>query len=74
MTTESAAEARAARKKAGLTQQQSADLIGVNIRSWQRWESGEHEMPLGLLEAFLLLSKEPVVHNEPAADIDRETD
>ncbi|PAK77167.1 helix-turn-helix domain-containing protein [Acetobacter fabarum] len=74
MLTESAANARAARKKAGLTQQQSADLIGVHIRSWQRWESGEHEMSPGLLEMFLFLSKEQAIRPEPAADIDRETE
>lgn len=74
MFTESAANARAARKKAGLTQQQSADLIGVHIRSWQRWESGEHEMSPGLLEMFLFLSNQPGVHQEHAADIDRETE
>ena len=74
MTTESAAEARDARKKAGLTQQQSADLLGVHLRSWQRWESGEHEMSPAYLEMFEFLSKEPGVHHEPAADIDRETE
>ena len=74
MFKESVAEARDARKKAGLTQQQSADLLGVHLRSWQRWESGEHEMSRGLLEMFMLLSKEPGVHQEHAAEIDRETE
>ncbi|MFT8921094.1 helix-turn-helix domain-containing protein [Acetobacter sp.] len=63
MTTESAQitadEARAARKEAGLTQQQSADLLGVHLTTWQRWEYGKREMPLGQLEMFLILSKEP---------------
>ncbi|MDN7351553.1 helix-turn-helix domain-containing protein [Acetobacter senegalensis] len=63
MTTESpritASEALAARKEAGLTQQQSADLLGVHLRTWQKWEYGKREMSPAYLEMFLILSKEP---------------
>lgn len=78
MTTESAQiaadKARAARKKAGLTQQQSADLLGVHLTTWQRWEYGKREMSPGRLEMFLILSKEPWVKDEQDVDLERETE
>ena len=33
----------AARKQAGLTQNKLAELVGVSLRTVQRWESGERE-------------------------------
>ena len=35
------ADIRAARKRAGLTQTQAANLLGVTRVTWARWESGE---------------------------------
>ncbi|MGF3026490.1 helix-turn-helix domain-containing protein [Methylobacterium aquaticum] len=32
-------EVKAARIAAGLTQQQAADLVGVTLSAWQRWET-----------------------------------
>lgn len=34
-----AAEVRAAREAAGLTQAQAAELVYANLRAWQRWEA-----------------------------------
>lgn len=49
-----------ARLDAGLTQQQCADLVHVNIRSWQKWESGERPMNLAAWELFnLKVRKKP---------------
>lgn len=38
------AEIRAARERTGLTQAQAADLLHVDLRSWQKWEGGERSM------------------------------
>ena len=36
---------KAWRKTEGLTQARAAELAGVDIRAWQRWEYGEREIP-----------------------------
>jgi len=38
-----ATQLRTARLSAGLSQQATADLAGVNIRTYQRWEAGDNE-------------------------------
>jgi len=38
-----AAQLKTARLSAGLSQKAAADLAGVNIRTYQRWEAGENE-------------------------------
>ena len=43
-----------ARKSAGLTQTDCADLVGVSRRSWQSWESGLAYMPIASWALFLL--------------------
>lgn len=48
----SAANIRAAREAAGLTQAQAAALILSTERTWQSWEQGERHMPLGKWELF----------------------
>lgn len=55
------------------TQQESADMVGVHLRTWQRWEYGKRVLSPAYLEMFLILSKEPDVSNEHVADLDRET-
>jgi len=47
-----AAQVRASRKRAGLSQRASAALIHVSRRSWQSYEKGEAEIKLGLWELF----------------------
>jgi DNA-binding XRE family transcriptional regulator len=39
------------RDRAGHTQEQAAEVIGVSWRTWQDWERGVNQMP----EAMLLL-------------------
>ena len=41
-----------ARSKAGLTQTQAAELVSVDLRTWQRWEAGDYPMHPGLWELF----------------------
>lgn len=45
-------EIRAARKAAGLTQQQAADLLYTSLRAWQQWEYGERPMHASFWELF----------------------
>lgn len=40
----------------GLTQDKAATLVHVNLRSWQKWESGERPMHPAFWELFLLKS------------------
>uniref|UniRef100_UPI003D301C4D helix-turn-helix domain-containing protein n=1 Tax=Xanthomonas albilineans TaxID=29447 RepID=UPI003D301C4D len=53
-TVPSPRQIRAARDAAGLTQTQATELICSDLRSWQRWESGQSRMPPGLWELFRL--------------------
>lgn len=46
---------RSARRAAGLTQEQAAELLGVDARQVRRWESGES--PMGALELVVLLEQ-----------------
>lgn len=48
---------KAARLKAQLTQQQAADVMGVLLRSWQRWEYGTRAMNPRNWELFLIKVK-----------------
>lgn len=45
-------QVRAARAAAGLTQTQAAETIGVSMRTWQDWESGQRQMHPSLMELF----------------------
>jgi DNA-binding transcriptional regulator YiaG len=47
-------EIRAARKAAGITQAEAANLIHHKLRNWQRWEYGENTMHPALWELFRL--------------------
>ncbi len=46
-----------ARHDRRLTQTQAANLVGVTLRSWQSWESGQHKMPSGLWELFQIKTR-----------------
>ena len=55
MTT--AATVRAARKAAGLSARQAAELVGVTTVTWQRWEgqtSRKTTIPAACWELFLI--------------------
>ncbi len=43
-----------ARKDAGLTQTQAADLIYKSCRAWQQYEKGDREMDKALFELFMI--------------------
>jgi len=46
------AEIKQARLAAGLTQKESAALVYVNVRTWQKWEGGEREIMRAVFELF----------------------
>lgn len=50
-------QVKQARLAAGLTQSQAANAVHVNLRSWQKWESGERPINLAAWELFLIKSK-----------------
>jgi DNA-binding transcriptional regulator YiaG len=43
-----------ARKDAGLTQSQAADLIYKTWRCWAQWEAGDRRMDLAYYELFMI--------------------
>lgn len=45
-------EIKAARARAGLTLAQSAALVGVSVRAWQFWESGQRAMPIAAWKLY----------------------
>lgn len=47
-----AEQVSAARKVAGLTQEQAARVIGATRRAWQEWEAGRRNMPWAKWELF----------------------
>lgn len=51
-----AAEVIAAREAAGLTPEQCADIVGVDTRTWQKWEYDERKMPYAAFELFKLVT------------------
>lgn len=52
--TPSPEQVRAAREAAGLTQAAAGAVVHVDLRSWQRWESGERTMHAAFWELFQL--------------------
>ena len=59
------AKLKQARRKAGLTQQATADLLGVSIKTVQSWEGGWRNMPEPMWRLFLMLVE--VAGVEPAS-------
>ncbi len=53
MKTPTPEEIKAARIKAGLSQERSAEIVGREMRTWQYWENGDHNMPKGLWELYI---------------------
>lgn len=52
-----AAQVRAARHAAALTQSKAGTLIGASLRTWQEWEGGRRNMPSAKFALFLLLTQ-----------------
>lgn len=48
-------QVKVARTAAGITQATAAESMHVDIRSWQRWESGERQMSAMAWTLFLKL-------------------
>lgn len=54
--------AKKLRETAGLTQQESADLLQIPIRTWQRWEEGSAKPNWASLEMYMLLTDQHPTH------------
>lgn len=52
-------EVVAARGKARLKQQECADLVRVDLRTWQRWEKGSRKISPGHWLLFRILVAHP---------------
>lgn len=50
MTRVDSDDLREVAKRAGLTGEQAAAIIGVHPRTWQKWVGGERECPLAAYE------------------------
>lgn len=62
MKSPTTSEVLKARKDAGLTQTQAAELVGYTLRAWQGWEAKEgtkahRKMPSAVFELFLIKTK-----------------
>lgn len=51
------ANLKQARHSAGLTQQATADLLGVSIKTVQSWEGGWRKMPEPMWRLFQLITE-----------------
>lgn len=59
---------RSARRVAGLTQTQAAELVMGTLRTWQDWEAGARRMHPGLWALFLVRTgQHPNLHLADAA-------
>lgn len=45
-------ELKALRNSLGLSVAQAARQVEVSVRAWNRWESGDYEIPPGVLKLF----------------------
>lgn len=45
---------RRARRVAGLTQTQAAELVHTTCRVWQQWEAGDYKMHPAFFELFMI--------------------
>jgi len=50
-----AAEIRQLREELGLSQAHAAKMLGVNDRTWRRWELSESEMPAPAVRLLLVM-------------------
>jgi len=53
-----ATQLKQTRQAAGLSQKAAADLAGVNIRTYQRWEAGDNEPSFSAATCLLCLLRE----------------
>lgn len=51
-------QVRQVRLDANLTQTQAAKVVYVDLRSWQRWETGDIQIPQAAWELFLIKTKQ----------------
>lgn len=46
------------RQRMGATQLQMAKLVGVSVRTWQRWEAGEIPVPVAVAKLLARMEEE----------------
>lgn len=51
-------EVLATRHRFGATQEQMAELVGVAVRTWQRWEAGEITVPVAVAKLLARMEEE----------------
>lgn len=49
-------ELRELRESLGLSVADAARQVAVNIRTWQRWESGDRSIPRGAIKLFCMVN------------------
>lgn len=53
------------RTRAGLTQADAAELLGVGDKTWRDWEAGRRRMPAGMMELLCILMAVGTVERGP---------
>lgn len=53
-------ELKQARQAAGLTQRESADILGIHLKHYQKLEAGTHPVKSQTLEYFRMKTKPPL--------------
>ena len=53
------------RTRAGLTQADAAELLGVGDKTWRDWEAGRRRMPAGMMELLCILMAVGTVEGGP---------
>lgn len=65
------AEIRSTRQRLGMTQGAAARLVGVDGRTWRRWEAGDQNMPEPVARLLCLVERLPTVRMELGAMAER---
>jgi DNA-binding XRE family transcriptional regulator len=52
-------EIRTRRERLGITQSQAAHLVGVDARTWRKWECRERAMPTPVIRLLRLMGDAP---------------
>jgi DNA-binding transcriptional regulator YiaG len=58
-------EVRALREGAGLTTTQVSELLGVPLRTWQRWEKGDNAPHAATIRLLCKLTRQPLPPSLP---------
>jgi DNA-binding XRE family transcriptional regulator len=65
-------EIKGVRTRAEMTQQMCADVMGVSLRTWIRWETGATKMPYFGWEYYKIMSANHEVNETTSPDEEKE--